>query len=103
MNQNIMMLLYRMVQQHAELLKVVADQTTTVTAKLDAITERINAMPCKPGDSKASEVFIPSEESTSSNKLLDIICKGRSMFTNLNSHRNFLPLLIRNVHSLCQL
>lgn len=80
MNQNIMMLLYRMVQQHAELLKVVADQTSTVTAKLDAITERINAMPCKPGDSKASEVFIPSEESTSSNKLLDIICKGRSMF-----------------------
>lgn len=74
-NQTVLLHLLRMVQQQAEVLKMVAENTSCLLGKLNVIDEMLNHNNASIS-SKAHELVVPSDESTSPQKLLEIISSG---------------------------
>lgn len=74
-NQTVLLHLLRMVQHHAKALKMAAKNTSCLLGKLNVIDEML-IQSNSPLNVKAHEMFVPSDESTSPHKLLEILSNG---------------------------
>lgn len=79
-SQNLIFSIYRTLQKSADLVKIISEQTRAAAGKLDRIINKLDGLPYCTSEARLDNIFIPSGEFTSSQRLQDILCKGKIDF-----------------------